>query len=102
MDQSALLPLRVFRNVQFSQGAVLAFVLGVLVLAPFSLVPQYFQVVLGAGPTHAGALLLPMIAGTIAGALTPGQTISRTGAYRVHSTVPPICRKKVAAAVERT
>ncbi|WP_328746830.1 MFS transporter [Streptomyces sp. NBC_00285] len=90
MDQNALLPLRVFRNTQFSQGAVLAFVLGALVLVPFSLVPQYFQVVLGAGPTRAGALLLPMIAGTIAGALTSGQIISRTGTYRVHSVASAI------------
>ncbi|GGN33654.1 MDR family MFS transporter [Streptomyces fuscichromogenes] len=90
MGQSALLPLRVFRNTRFSQGAVLAFVLGVLILAPFSLVPQYFQVVLGAGPTRAGALLLPMIAGTIAGALTSGQIISRTGTYRVHSIASAI------------
>ncbi|MEU6477502.1 MFS transporter [Streptomyces sp. NPDC047017] len=51
--ESALLPLRVFRNTQFTQGTVLAFILGALVLGPFSLVPQYFQVVLGAGPTRA-------------------------------------------------
>ncbi|MFF4797258.1 MDR family MFS transporter [Streptomyces sp. NPDC001351] len=90
MDTSALLPLRVFRNLRFSQGTVLAFILGALVLGLFSLVPQYFQVVLGAGPTHAGVLLLPMIAGTIAGALTSGQIISRTGTYRIHSIVSAV------------
>ncbi|MEV0737044.1 MDR family MFS transporter [Streptomyces sp. NPDC050549] len=90
MTENALLPLRIFRNPRFSQGTVLAFILGALVLAPFSLVPQYFQVVLGAGPTRAGVLLLPMITGTIAGALTSGQIISRTGQYRVHSLVSAI------------
>jgi EmrB/QacA subfamily drug resistance transporter len=87
MGDNALLPLHIFRNLRFSQGAVLAFILGALVIGTFSLVPQYLQVVLGAGPTHAGVLLLPMIAGTIAGALTSGQIISRTGGYRVHSLI---------------
>ncbi|WP_225978525.1 MDR family MFS transporter [Gandjariella thermophila] len=90
MGANALLPLHIFRNPRFSQGTVLAFILGALMIGTFSLLPQYFQVVLGAEPTHAGVLLLPMIAGTIVGALVSGQVISRTGGYRVHSLVSAV------------
>lgn len=85
MADNALLPLNIFGNLLFSQGALLAFVLGALMIGTFSLLPQYFQVVLGADPTQSGVLLLPMIAGTIVGALLSGQVISRTGGYRVHT-----------------
>lgn len=82
MGNNALLPLRVFRNAQFAQGIILSFILGAFLIGVFTLVSQYFQVVLNTDATKAGALLLPGIAGSFAGTLGSGQIISRTGRYR--------------------
>jgi EmrB/QacA subfamily drug resistance transporter len=87
MGENALLPLRVFRNVQFAQGTILSFILGAFLIGVFTLVSQYFQVVLNASSTRAGVLLLPGIAGSFVGTLGSGQIISRTGRYRVSSII---------------
>lgn len=85
MGENALLPLRIFRNTQFSQGTAIAFIFGVFLLGVFTLVAQYFQVVLNASPTQAGIMLLPGIFGSLFGTLASGQFISRTGRYRAFS-----------------
>lgn len=90
MKENALLPLGVFHDPRFTQGIVLSFILGASLLGVFTLLSQYFQVVLSADPTRAGVELLPGIVGTTLGTLGSGQIISRTGRYRVSSIVAAI------------
>jgi predicted MFS family arabinose efflux permease len=87
MGEHAFIPLRIFANARFSQGLVLAVVLGATQIAVISLLPQYFQVVRGLTPTLAGLMILPTELGTVVGFLVSAQIISRTGKYRTHTIV---------------
>lgn len=45
--------------------------------------PLYLQIVKGSSPTEAGLQLLPLTLGIMSGSIISGQTISRTGRYRI-------------------
>ena len=45
--------------------------------------PLYLQIVKGYTPTQAGLSTLPLVLGIMAGSVISGQTISRTGRYRI-------------------
>jgi hypothetical protein len=47
------------------------------------LLPLYLQLVRGYSPTEAGLLMLPQVAGTLAGSVTAGQFTTRTGRYKI-------------------
>ncbi|MFI5777756.1 MDR family MFS transporter [Nocardia sp. NPDC051570] len=79
----ALIPLRMFKNSTFALGVVISFVVGAAMFGGISLIPQYLQVVRGSSPTVAGLQMLPMVMGLMTGSIIAGQTISRTGRYRV-------------------
>ncbi|GGK60490.1 MDR family MFS transporter [Nocardia camponoti] len=83
MGDAALIPLRVFKNTTFALGVAISFVVGMAMFGGMLLLPQYLQVVRGAGPTEAGLQLLPMVLGLMLGSLLSGRLISRTGHYRV-------------------
>ncbi|WP_405687160.1 MFS transporter [Streptomyces sp. NBC_01387] len=87
MGEHAFVPLRIFSDARFSQGLGLAVVLGATQLGVITLLPQYFQVVLGLTPTVAGLLLLPTLLGTVVGSVVSAQIVSRTGTYRTHTIV---------------
>ncbi|WP_455749951.1 MDR family MFS transporter [Nocardia nova] len=79
----ALIPLRMFKNSTFALGVVISFVVGAGMFGGISLLPQYLQVVRGSSPTVAGLQMLPMVLGMMTASVIAGQTISRTGRYRV-------------------
>ncbi|MBM2617485.1 MFS transporter [Actinoplanes sp. LDG1-06] len=83
MGAAALIPLRFFRNRTFALTAGGGFVTGMGMFGGLALLPLYLQIVRGATPTESGLQLLPMTAGIMIGSLVSGQTISRTGKYRV-------------------
>jgi EmrB/QacA subfamily drug resistance transporter len=78
-----LLPLRLFRDRNFTVAQILSFVVGAAMFGAVNFVPQYLQYVQGASPTASGLLLLPMMFGMLAVMLATGQVITRTGRYRV-------------------
>jgi EmrB/QacA subfamily drug resistance transporter len=45
--------------------------------------PLFFQLVMGASPSHAGLLMAPMMAGVILTSVTGGRLVSRTGRYKI-------------------
>jgi MFS family permease len=53
----------------------------------FLLVPLYLQIVKGASPTVGGLELIPFVIGIMSGSIISGQTISKTGRYRVFPIV---------------
>jgi EmrB/QacA subfamily drug resistance transporter len=82
MKDEALLPLSLFteRTVAVASGA--SVLIGVAMFGGLASLPLYLQIVKGASPTEAGLLLLPMTMGIMAGSISSGQLISRTGRYR--------------------
>jgi EmrB/QacA subfamily drug resistance transporter len=78
-----ILPLRLFQNRVF---VVAVSVIGLNAMALFgSLVflPLFFQLVLGASPSHAGLMMAPMMGGVIVASVTGGRLVSATGRYKI-------------------
>jgi EmrB/QacA subfamily drug resistance transporter len=83
----ALLPLRLFRGRTFAVGTASSLVLGMGMFGGFLLLPLYLQIVKGATPTSGGLELIPFVIGIMAGSIVSGQTIARTGRYRIFPIV---------------
>ena len=83
----ALLPLRLFRGRTFTVGSGSSFILGMAMFGGLLVLPLYLQIVKGASPTEAGLLTLPLVMGIMAGSIIAGQTIARTGRYRIFPIV---------------
>ncbi|MFD4442418.1 MDR family MFS transporter [Nocardia sp. NPDC058519] len=90
MGDAALIPLRIFSNVTFALGVVISFVVGAAMFGGMLLLPQYLQVVRGAGPTEAGLQMLPMVLGLMTGSILSGRLISKTGRYRAFPVIGAI------------
>jgi EmrB/QacA subfamily drug resistance transporter len=85
--EEALLPLRLFRGRTFSVASASSFILGMGMFGGLLVLPLYLQIVKGASPTRAGLLMLPLILGIMSGSILSGQTIARTGRYRLFPIV---------------
>ena len=83
----ALLPLRLFSGKTFSVAVSSSFFVGMAMFGGLLLLPLYLQVVRGSSPTLAGLELLPLVLGMMIGSIGAGQTISRTGRYRIFPIV---------------
>ncbi|WP_433072928.1 MDR family MFS transporter [Dactylosporangium sp. CA-052675] len=83
----ALLPLRLFRGRTFSVASTASFILGMAMFGGLLTLPLYLQIVKGATPTEAGLMLLPLVLGIMTGSIVSGQTIARTGRYRIFPIV---------------
>jgi EmrB/QacA subfamily drug resistance transporter len=77
-----LLPLRLFKNRNFTVASVLAFMSGFAMFGAIGFLPQYQQIVQGASATNSGLLLLPLMAGALVVSTVAGLVTSRTGHYR--------------------
>ena len=85
--EDALLPLRMFKNKTFRIGGMSSIVIGMGMFGGLLMLPQYLQVVKGMSPTEAGLATLPMTLGMMSGSIISGQTIARTGRYKVFPVV---------------
>ncbi|MFQ1001938.1 MDR family MFS transporter [Modestobacter sp. SSW1-42] len=83
----ALLPLRMFANRTFSVSSVSSIVLGAGMFGGILLLPQYLQIVHGSSPTEAGLQMIPLVLGIMSGSVIAGQTIARTGKYKLFPLV---------------
>ncbi|MEU5762394.1 MFS transporter [Nocardia sp. NPDC047648] len=83
MKDSALIPLRLFRNSTFSVTIAGGFIVGVAMFGAITMVPQYFQVVRGYSPTKAGLLMLPLVLGITVGSQAAGRITKQTGRYKI-------------------
>jgi EmrB/QacA subfamily drug resistance transporter len=77
-----ILPLRIFRNRNFSLVSSLSFLAGLSMFGAITFLPLYQQTVQGASPTISGLLLTPMMVGVMITSLIAGQITTRTGRYR--------------------
>ncbi|MFF0456898.1 MFS transporter [Nocardia africana] len=83
MKDSALIPLRLFKNSTFSVVMIGGFIVGIAMFGAISMVPLYLQVVRGYSPTEAGLLMLPLVLGIMIGSMISGQVVKRTGRYKI-------------------
>ncbi|MDQ6937953.1 MAG: MFS transporter [Actinomycetota bacterium] len=83
MGPAALIPFRLFNVSAFRTGAMLSFVLGIVMFGGIISLPLYLQLVQGASPTQSGLLMLPLVLGLMSASLGAGRFTSRTGRYKV-------------------
>ncbi|WP_344619194.1 MDR family MFS transporter, partial [Dactylosporangium salmoneum] len=86
----ALLPMKLFRGRTFSVASISSFILGMAMFGGLLTLPLYLQIVKGATPTEAGLMLLPLVLGIMTGSIVSGQTIARTGRYRIFPIIGSI------------
>ncbi|GAA3949387.1 MDR family MFS transporter [Actinoplanes auranticolor] len=79
----ALLPLRLFRNRTVAVGSISSTIIGMAMFGGLLTVPLYLQIVKGSSATQAGLQMIPFVIGIMAGSITAGQLIARTGRYRI-------------------
>ncbi|MCU1574376.1 MAG: major facilitator transporter [Micrococcaceae bacterium] len=80
---AALIPLRFFRIPAFGISALLNFIIGIGMFGAIAMIPLYLQLVKGLTPTQAGLMMITFTVGILIGSVSSGQTISRTGIYRI-------------------
>lgn len=83
VGDDALLPLRLFRNRTFGVSALINIVIGMGMFGGLATLPLYLQIAKGMTPTTAGLALLPLTLGIMVSSIVSGQTIARTGRYRM-------------------
>ena len=80
-----VIPLELYGNPIIAVCAVAAFTLGVGMFGTIIYLPLFMQGVLGVSATQSGNLLTPLLVASMMGSIVGGQTISRTGGYKVIS-----------------
>jgi EmrB/QacA subfamily drug resistance transporter len=83
----AVLPLELFRSSIFSLTMAITFLMGAVMFGTIVYIPLFLQGVVGVHATNSGLLLLPLMAGMVAGSMGGGQAISRTGRYRLQGAL---------------
>jgi EmrB/QacA subfamily drug resistance transporter len=82
-----ILPLRLFRNPVIRVATAISFVVAMEMFAATVFLPIFLQMVGGSSPSSSGFLLVPLMGGSVVGALTAGQLMGRTGRYRIFPIV---------------
>ncbi|MFD1721298.1 MDR family MFS transporter [Amnibacterium endophyticum] len=83
MGTNALIPMRLFRNATFAMATVLGVLVGFAMFGALLTIPLYLQLVQGLTPTESGLAMIPLILGLMSASIISGQTIARTGRYRL-------------------
>ncbi|KAF8878961.1 major facilitator superfamily domain-containing protein, partial [Infundibulicybe gibba] len=77
-----IVPMYIFRHLTVMGVYITIFVNGFVFFSSLYCLPQFFQVVLGYTPIHAGVFLIPMLVSQMAIGWAAGFAVSRTGRYR--------------------
>jgi EmrB/QacA subfamily drug resistance transporter len=78
-----MIPLDLFRHPVIRSCSICVFVLGMGMFGVIIYLPLFMQGVLGVSATQSGNLLTPLMMGAVLGSFVSGQTVSRTGKYKV-------------------
>jgi EmrB/QacA subfamily drug resistance transporter len=87
MKEEALLPSRLFTDLQFNQGLILNVLIGLAMFGALACLPLYLQLVQNATPTQSGLALLPMMVGLMGGSLGSGIITGKTGRYKMFPVI---------------
>ena len=77
-----IIPIRLFAQRTFALASIASIAVGVTMFGTSVFLSQYLQLARGFTPTHAGLQTLPMVLGSMFGAIIVGQLISRTGRWK--------------------
>ncbi len=83
MGDSALIPLKLFKNQTFARTQILGFIIGIGMFGGMIVLPLVLQVTYGVTPTMVGFMMLPMVIVMMGATITPGRVTSKTGKYRI-------------------
>ncbi len=76
-----------FKNDIFTISTLSMFLVSAGMFGAISYLTYFVQVVLGQTATNSGVILMPMMLGFIASSIIGGQTLSRTGRYKIQAIV---------------
>ncbi|MGW0857368.1 MDR family MFS transporter [Streptomyces sp. NPDC002690] len=82
-----MLPMRLFHNPVFTVCAILSFIVGFAMLGAMTFLPTYLQYVDANSATISGVRTLPMVVGLLIASIFSGNTVSKTGRYRIFPIV---------------
>ncbi|WP_327267652.1 MFS transporter [Streptomyces sp. NBC_01218] len=82
-----MLPMRLFHNPVFTVCAILSFIVGFAMLGAMTFLPTYLQYVDANSATISGVRTLPMVIGLLIASVFSGNTVSKTGRYRIFPIV---------------
>ncbi|WP_367124405.1 MDR family MFS transporter [Streptomyces phytohabitans] len=77
-----VIPLGIFRNRTVALTTVASLLVGVALFGGSVFLSQFFQMAMGASPTAAGLMSLPMVVGSLAASTVAGNLITRTGRWK--------------------
>jgi EmrB/QacA subfamily drug resistance transporter len=83
----AVIPPQLFQNSIFTFSMLVTFITGLGMFGAIIYIPLFLQAVVGVKATNSGLLLLPLMAGMVAGSVGGGFLLSRTGRYKVQAIV---------------
>lgn len=86
-----IFPLRLLTSYVLITNYVISFLQIMNQFALTMIVPLYFQATNRSSPAAAGAYLIPAFLGNMAGGLTAGYWIKRTGLYKIPTVLAPLC-----------
>jgi EmrB/QacA subfamily drug resistance transporter len=78
-----LLPLHVFRNLNFTLSSAMSFMVGLMMFGALTFLPIYQQTVQHLSATGSGLMLIPLMLGSMVTTILAGQVTSRTGKYKM-------------------
>ncbi|MFF2327311.1 MULTISPECIES: MDR family MFS transporter [unclassified Streptomyces] len=78
-----ILPLRMFRTLNFTLAQILGFSFGLTIIVAVSFLPLYTQHVRGATSSSSGLLLIPMMLGMVLVMTYAARWVRKTGHYRI-------------------
>jgi EmrB/QacA subfamily drug resistance transporter len=78
-----VLPLHVFRNLNFSLASSMSFLVGLILFGALTFLPLYQQTVQHLSATGSGLMLIPLMLGSMVTTIAAGQVTSRTGKYKI-------------------
>jgi MFS family permease len=78
-----ILPLRLFRNPVYAVSVSVIGLNAMALMGSLVFLPLFFQLVLGASPSHAGLMMAPMMGGVIVASVAGGRLVSATGRYKI-------------------
>lgn len=77
-----IIPIRLFAQRTFALASVASIAVGVTMFGTSVFLSQYLQYARGLTPTDSGLATIPMVIGSMAGAVGVGQAITRTGRWK--------------------
>lgn len=78
-----ILPMKLFRLNVFWVTSIVGFVAGACMFGALTFLPLYLQIAKGSSPTMSGLQLIPMTVGILVASTIAGQTMTRTGRYKL-------------------